>query len=41
MMLEPAEKVSVIFDQSDYADLNNESLGDPLDNLIDGEDGTS
>jgi hypothetical protein len=37
----PAEKINVIFDHSDYADLNNENSGDPLDNLIDGEDSTS
>ena len=38
----PAEKISVIFDQSDYADLNNESPVDSLDSLIDnGEDSTS
>ena len=37
----PAEKINIIFDHSDYADLNNDSSGDPLDNLIDGEDSTS
>jgi hypothetical protein len=35
------EKVSVIFDQSDYTDLDNGSPGDPLDNHIDVEDSTS
>ena len=37
----PDGKVSVIFDHSDYAVLDNDSSGDPLDNLIDGEDTTS
>ena len=37
----PADKVSVIFDHSDYADLNNENSDDPLDNFIDGDDSTS
>ena len=38
----PTEKTSVIFDKSDYADLNNSNTDDPLDNFIDnGEDGTS
>jgi hypothetical protein len=37
----PAEKINVVFDHSDYADLDNENSGDPLDNLIDGEDSTS
>jgi len=37
----PDGKVSVIFDHSDYAELDNDSSGDPLDNLIDGEDSTS
>ena len=36
-----AEKVNIIFDHSDYAELDNDSSGDPLDNLIDGEDSTS
>ena len=35
------EKVSVIFDHSDYTDLDNGSPGDPLDNHIDGEDTSS
>jgi len=38
----PDGKVSVIFDHSDYAVLDNESPGDPLDSLIDtGEDSSS
>jgi hypothetical protein len=37
----PAEKINVVFDHRDYADLDNENSGDPLDNLIDGEDSTS
>ena len=35
------EKVSVIFDHSDYTDLDHGSPGDPLDNLIDTDDPTS
>lgn len=35
------EKVSVIFDHSDYTDLDNATPGDPLDNLIDTDDSTS
>ena len=35
------EKVSVIFDHSDYTDLDNGSPGDPLDNHIDVDDPTS
>jgi hypothetical protein len=37
----PAEKVSVIFDHSDYTDLDDGSPGDPLDNHIDVDDSTS
>jgi hypothetical protein len=37
----PAEKINVVFDQSDYTDLDNENSGDPLDNLIDGDDSSS
>jgi hypothetical protein len=36
-----AEKINVVFDHSDYTDMDNENSGDPLDNLIDGEDSTS
>ena len=39
--ISPAEKINVIFDHSDYADLNNENSGDPLDNFIDGDDSSS
>ena len=35
------EKVNVIFDHSDYTDLDNGSPGDPLDNHIDVDDSTS
>ena len=35
------EKVSVIFDHSDYTDLDNGSPGDPLDNHIDVDDTSS
>jgi len=35
------EKVSVIFDHSDYTDMDNENPDDPLDNYIDNEDTTS
>jgi hypothetical protein len=36
-----ADKISVIFDQSDYTDMDNGSPLDPLDNLIDSDDSTS
>ncbi|MBW2484466.1 MAG: hypothetical protein JRF05_03805 [Deltaproteobacteria bacterium] len=36
-----ADTVSIIFHESDYTDLDNESPGDPLNNLIDGDDSTT
>ncbi len=36
-----ADTVSIIFHESDYTDLDNGSPGDPLDNLIDGDDSTT
>jgi hypothetical protein len=35
------DKISVIFDQSDYTDIDNGSPLDPLDNLVDSDDSTS